>query len=163
MINPLLIICPLFLIIPVYAESLSSGDYIQQVTKIEKPFELRDPFKPPRIKMKTIAKVKEGGYRNGIYTNIPSINELEMGNFRIVGILVGKERRAMAKLNKKSKNKQSEVSANATFILQEGMKIGQEQAELKAILPGGVVFVEKITNVYGQDEYLETVMPISQE
>ena len=46
-------------------------------------------------------------------------------------------------------------------ILREGMKIGADQAELKAILPGGIILVEKITNVYGEEEYLETVIPIS--
>jgi type IV pilus assembly protein PilP len=47
------------------------------------------------------------------------------------------------------------------IILKEGMKIGQDEAELKAILPGGIVLVEKIVNVYGQEEFLETVIPIS--
>ena len=41
------------------------------------------------------------------------------------------------------------------------MKIGEDGAELKAILPGGIIVVEKIVNVYGQEEYLETVIPIS--
>jgi len=47
------------------------------------------------------------------------------------------------------------------IILKEGMKIGDDGAELKAILPGGIILVEKIVNVYGQEEYLETVIPIS--
>ena len=47
------------------------------------------------------------------------------------------------------------------IILKEGMKIGEDGAELKAILPGGIILVEKIVNVYGQEEYLETVIPIS--
>jgi type IV pilus assembly protein PilP len=47
------------------------------------------------------------------------------------------------------------------IIMKEGMKIGPDNAELKAILPGGIVLVEKIVNVYGEDEFLETVIPIS--
>ena len=41
------------------------------------------------------------------------------------------------------------------------MKISHGEAEVKAILPGGVVIVEKIKNIYDQDEYLETILPIS--
>jgi hypothetical protein len=51
--------------------------------------------------------------------------------------------------------------AKKIIIFKEGAKIGAEAAELKAILPGGIVLVEKITNVYGEEEYLETVIPIS--
>jgi hypothetical protein len=35
--------------------------------------------------------------------------------------------------------------------------------DVKAILPGGIILVEKIRNVYDQDEYLETVLPVSSE
>ena len=49
------------------------------------------------------------------------------------------------------------------FYIKEGMKLGSSGAEVKAILPGGIVLVEKIRNVYDQDEYLETVIPISNE
>ena len=41
------------------------------------------------------------------------------------------------------------------------MKIGRDKIEVKAILPGGMILVEKITNIYGDDEYIETVIPIS--
>ena len=53
------------------------------------------------------------------------------------------------------------LNGKQQLILREGMKIGKSNAELKAILPGGVIFVEKITNVYNEIEYLETVIPIS--
>jgi type IV pilus assembly protein PilP len=69
----------------------------------------------------------------------------------------GKERRAMAKLASNG------VVGSDVFYLKEGMKIGPNSAEVKAILPGGVVLVEKIRNVYDQDEYLETVLPLSNE
>ena len=48
-----------------------------------------------------------------------------------------------------------------SFILKEGMSLGKNKAELKAILPGGIVLVEKFKNVYDQDEYLETIIPVS--
>lgn len=49
------------------------------------------------------------------------------------------------------------------YILKEGMKVGVDDAEVKAILPGGIVVVEKIVNVYDQQEYIETVIPVSAE
>ena len=50
-----------------------------------------------------------------------------------------------------------------TFILKEGMKLGENQAELKAILPGGIVVVEKLKDVYDKDEFIETLIPVSPE
>ena len=49
------------------------------------------------------------------------------------------------------------------YYIKEGMKLGENGAEVKAILPGGIVLVEKIRNVYDQDEYLETVIPVSND
>jgi type IV pilus assembly protein PilP len=40
------------------------------------------------------------------------------------------------------------------------MKLGENNAELRAILPGGLILVEKNINIYGEEEYLETVIPI---
>ena len=50
-----------------------------------------------------------------------------------------------------------------TFIIKEGMSLGLDNAIVKAIMPGGVVLVEKIKNVYDQFEYLETLLPISNQ
>ena len=47
------------------------------------------------------------------------------------------------------------------MLLKEGRTLGKNRAEVRAILPGGVVLVEKITNVYEQDEYIETIIPIT--
>jgi type IV pilus assembly protein PilP len=40
------------------------------------------------------------------------------------------------------------------------MVLGNNNAEIRAILPGGVVLVEKLINVYDQEEYLETILPL---
>jgi type IV pilus assembly protein PilP len=66
--------------------------------------------------------------------------------------MVGKERRALARV----------AGRPDVLVLREGMKLGRDNAELKAILPGGIILVEKLVNVYGEEEYLETVIPISQ-
>lgn len=124
-------------------------------TKIENPFNLRDPFKAPINK--SDGKIKGKGWLSsgkGQYSNIgeTALDQLSVGQIKVVGVLIGKERRALVNLGKENKQ---------IIILKEGMKIGPEAAELKAILPGGIVLVEKIVNVYGEEEYLETVIPIS--
>ncbi|MGB0453529.1 MAG: hypothetical protein ACPGJV_07420, partial [Bacteriovoracaceae bacterium] len=82
----------------------------------------------------------------------PSLASTPISNIKIVGIFLGKDRRAVAALRSGSQN---------TFILKEGMQIGENKAEIKAILPGGIVLVEKIRNVYDQEEFLETIIPVS--
>lgn len=123
-----------------------------QKTYIKNPFELRDPFKRPNFKKKRLAKERYGGRVIGDkFTNLPSIESLKIDKIRIVGIVLGKNRRAVAKVG------------NDTYVLKEGMTLGENQAELKAILPGGIVLVEKFKNVYDQDEFLETIIPVSVE
>ena len=122
-------------------------------TKIKNPFNLRDPFKRKRLSL----RVKKGKYsaflKGNFFSNLPSIENVPLNDIRIVGILLGKKRRAMAKIK----------NGKDTYLLKEGMRLGLDNAEIKAILPGGIVVVEKIRNVYNQEEYLETIIPISSE
>jgi Tfp pilus assembly protein PilP len=147
----------LLLIISIGAYSAppaSTGkNFFQDKTNIENPFNLRDPFRPPQLK--SDAKKTGRGFKitgKGEYSNINevSLDQLNLQTLKVVGVLIGKERRAMVTSGGKS-----------ITILREGMKIGPEMVELKAILPGGIVLVEKIVNVYGEEEFLETVVPIS--
>jgi type IV pilus assembly protein PilP len=128
------------------------SQFFKDKTKIENPFDLRDPFKAPQMKME---KTKDkGGYFSsgtGQYSNRKEEPIKDINEIKLMGVLIGKERRALVNIKG---NKE-------VIILKEGMKIGQDGIELKAILPGGIVLVEKIVNVYGQEEYLETVIPIS--
>ena len=87
------------------------------------------------------------------YSNRPSLAGVALDNISIVGVMLGKNRRAIAK-TKGSKD---------TFIIKEGMSLGLDNAVVRAIMPGGVVLVEKIKNVYDQFEYLETLLPISNQ
>lgn len=127
------------------------SNFFRDKTKIEKPFELRDPFKAPVFKAEKATQKSgyfvsgKGNYSNIVEKTVNSIEEL-----KVVGVLIGKERRVMVAPQK-----------GQIIILKEGQKIGNDGAELKAILPGGIILVEKIVNVYGQEEYLETVIPIS--
>jgi len=128
------------------------SNFFRDKTKIEKPFELRDPFKAPQSKVEK-NKDKEGYFISGKgqYSNIKEDAMPSVDSIKVVGVLIGRERRAMVRGGDKG----------SIIILKEGMKIGEDGAELKAILPGGIILVEKIINVYGQEEYLETVIPIS--
>ncbi|MGE3609397.1 MAG: pilus assembly protein PilP [Bacteriovoracaceae bacterium] len=129
--------------------------FFKDKTKIENPLELRDPFKPnlPRVEDKAEQK-QNYFFKQGRYSNIDNekdVEDLSIDKMKVVGVMIGKERRALIK----------NPTSKGIVVLKEGMKVGPEEAELKAILPGGIVLVEKIINVYGQEEYLETVIPIS--
>ena len=138
-------------------------------TFVKNPLELRDPFK------RKINK-KKGGPQGkakipGLYQNIDSnIENKSVESIRIVGVLIGDERRALARIAKAGSSGGQggsgggkEQTESAVFYLKEGMRVGPNGAEVKAIVPGGVVLVEKIRNVYDQDEYLETVIPVSSD
>lgn len=127
-------------------------------TYLKNPLDLRDPFKR-RINKKRGSHSSNRTYESGIYSNQgDKIEDKPIESIRIVGIMIGKERRAMAKISQGGRSLGDEV-----YFIKEGMKIGPNGAEVKAILPGGIVLVEKIRNVYDQDEYLETVIPVSNE
>lgn len=134
----------------------SSANFFKNKTKIDNPFNLRDPFKAPQFKVSESEKAKKGFFVSGKgqYTNIADValDKIQVTQLKVVGVLIGKERRALIN---------NGTEASKVIIVKEGMKIGPESAELKAILPGGIILVEKIVNVYGEEEYLETVIPIS--
>jgi hypothetical protein len=151
----------LFFCLAIGAQSAPKGtaQFFANKTKIENPFKLRDPFKAPFMKSDGKRQGRGGSYTisgKGEYSNIAEIPTqiLSPSNLRVVGVLIGKERRAMVSMGMGGKG-------SKIFVLKEGMKLGPEGAELKAILPGGIVLVEKMVNVYGEEEFLETVIPIS--
>jgi hypothetical protein len=134
--------------------AINPSTFFKDKTRIANPFELRDPFKAPLIKNSNSKdESASSSLQNGIYTNLveKSLTGVSIQKIKVVGVLIGKERRAMVQFD-------TDISVT---ILKEGMKLGPDNAELKAILPGGIVLVEKIVNVYGQEEFLETVIPIS--
>lgn len=120
-------------------------------TSIENPVKLRDPFKPPKpetIRKKDAPETKK---TDGVYSNVEEIGVVPLADIKIMGVLIGRERRAIL----------STKNSNAQYIIKEGAKLGKNQAEVRAIVPGGLILVEKVTNIYGETEYLETVIPIS--
>ena len=109
-------------------------------TKIKNPFRLRDPFKRKILSL----KAKRGKYsaflKGNFFSNLPSIDNVPLNDIKIVGVLLGKKRRAMAKIR----------NGKDTYLLKEGMRLGLDNDEIKAILQGGIDVVEKIRNVYNQ-------------
>jgi type IV pilus assembly protein PilP len=138
-------------------DSGSAYRLFKSKTYVKNPLDLRDPFKRKINKKKGTAQQHKTS-ENGIYSNqIDTIENKALESIKIVGIMTGKERRAMAKIT------DGKTVGTEVYFIKEGMKIGPNSAEVKAILPGGIVLVEKIRNVYDQDEYLETVIPVSSE
>ncbi|WP_146037875.1 hypothetical protein [Halobacteriovorax sp. DA5] len=89
------------------------------------------------------------------FSNKLTTDHLRIDRLRVTGIFLGKDPRAIIK-------QVEEEGLSQAVIIKEGMKIGPDQVEVKAILPGGVVLVEKIINVYDEEEYLETILPLSE-
>lgn len=130
-------------------------NFFKYISKIKDPFNLRDPFKSP-LKRQTVKKRKtsKSNYTDGNTLRSGSrVNwsAIPLTSLTITGVIIGENRRAMV----------ITPEAKTVKILKEGMRVGPDKAILKAILPSGVIFVEKIVNVYGQEEYLETVIPLS--
>ena len=127
-------------------------------TSIQNPFDMRDPFKRRTQKLKSTS-VKDYKLDKTVFSNLPTLDGVPLDKIKITGVILGDQRRAIAKVDT-GENKQAEPE---TFIIKEGMKLGFNKAEVKAILPGGIVLVEKIKNVYDQEEYIETIMPVTVE
>ena len=130
-------------------KTLKINEFFKDKTDIPDPLSLRDPFKIP-------IKIGDRGARAGKLKELGSedISNIEISPSQLIvkGIYLGENRRALASLG----------GSNSLFVLKEGMKIGNSHAIVRAILPGGVIVVEKIINIYNQEEYLETIIPISE-
>lgn len=164
----------IFLLLIIYPlQGISQTQYTDDVPlelfdadeqQMREALKLRDPFKRQRRTRSSKGLDIPDGPRTDFSQNISSIDGVALRQIRVVGVLLGSDRRALAKVaDKISTPGEPERLSDETYVLREGMKIGENEAELKAILPGGIVLVEKITNVYDQDEYLETIIPITNQ
>lgn len=142
-----------------YSAEKKLPEFFQRTkTSIQNPFDMRDPFKRRTQKLKSTS-VKDYKLDKTVFSNLPTLDGVPLDKIKITGVILGDQRRAIAKVDS-GENKQAEPE---TFIIKEGMKLGFNKAEVKAILPGGIVLVEKIKNVYDQEEYIETIMPVTVE
>lgn len=146
-------------------QTFELGEYVfreGQRTNIRNPFELRDPFRRDvPTEQKSISDIIRSSTE---FSNLPSIDGVPVENIRITGVILGENRRAIARVSRGAGGGRGgrggdNLSAES-FIIKEGMRLGEYDAEVKAILPGGVVLVEQILNVYNQVEYIETILPV---
>lgn len=147
MINKLIIAFLCFTVLSVEAKI---DEIFKGHTSIKEPFSLRDPFQVPKLRSEKSRKRKQR--ISGVWDNIPTLNgEVNIDELVIKGVLIGKSRRVMISIGE----------SKEVFTLSEGDVLGNARTKIEAILPGGIILVEKITNIYGEDEYIETVVPIS--
>ena len=138
-------------LLPTFVFAKTYKFYGNVETDIKDPFQMRDPFKKPLIKSKVAKKSESKFFRDGKYSNIPTLTGIPLDKIKVVGVFLGKNRRAIAQVEGDDKNH---------FIIREGMVLGSNNGEVRAVMPGGIVLVEKIKNLYDQYEYLETLIPI---
>lgn len=125
-------------------------DIFRGQTSIEKPFELRDPFQPPIFPSQALTERKQSN--NGVWDNQKKLeSDVKLEEIKITGVLIGTNRRVILQIG----------NDKTSYTLKEGETIGPIGPEVKAILPGGIILAEKINNIYGEPEYIETVIPIS--
>lgn len=143
------------------AEEASNGQTPPSFLTRER-LQIRDPFKRELPKKQRVLKKDRFGSTS--YTNVFSLEGVPLDKIRIVGVILGKERSALAKIAKDSGDSggEGEEDTSPVITIKEGMELGLNGGQVRAILPGGIVVVEKIRNVYDQDEYLETIIPISE-
>src|SRR5690606_6760339 len=142
----LLLMCA-FLTNSAVANSVKLPQFFERTkTDIKNPFEMRDPFKRKSHKLKSNANAASKVGKT-VFSNIPTLEGVTLDKLKIVGVILGEQRRAIAKAQDGDDPKKF-----TTFVIKEGMTMGANNAEVKAILPGGIVLVEKIRNVYDQEE-----------
>ncbi|MDH4469110.1 MAG: hypothetical protein QE271_13710 [Bacteriovoracaceae bacterium] len=137
-------------------ESKSTNPLANLKTKITKPMDLRDPFKPPAVETND-AKLKDKKTQiiNGTYTNIQTLDSINLDNIVVTGVVILSKTNRRAIITSKS-------TSDAPLVIKEGEKIAEGKVQLKAIFEKSLHFIEEITNVYGQKEILETKVPLSE-
>lgn len=137
------------------ALTVSQTEVFEEVLNIENPYDLRDPFKSPELGGGEDEVKKKTRFEGGIFTNESPGNHIPLEKLVVHAIVY-------SKANKKALVKAKGERSKKLYVLKEGMKIKRQDIVLKQILPKALLFVEEITNVYGQPEYVESVIPILQ-
>lgn len=80
-------------------------------------------------------------------------DELELyglDSIKMIGVLTGPDRlRAML-----------QIPDGKTFLVSERMKVGIHQGIIKKITPDEVIVREKVKNILGEDEYIDSEIPL---
>lgn len=112
----------------------------QPTFTLENSLSLRDPFR--RFTPKANANTDENGL-------IPELERYELDKYRLMGIITGPK-----------KNKALVLSTvdGRMHIVAEKQRIGVKRGVVKKIAPGSVVVEEKVVNLLGQEEKVETAI-----
>ena len=99
---------------------------------------IRDPFRRPDV----------GGQEVGVRS---PLERFPASDFQMVGVLTGPERiRAMVL-----------APDGKSHFVAEMMKIGQRKGIVRRITSNSILIREKIVNVFGQEESVDTELPLS--
>ena len=90
----------LFLLLCSSVMASSPSNIFKGLTSIKEPFELRDPFRPAKIEIER-GKTVVGKISSGVYSNIPVLGDIEIEEMLVVGVIIGKERRAFVRVKGK--------------------------------------------------------------
>ncbi len=105
---------------------------------------LRDPFRKPMLKVST--EVTEGG-------SIPELERYPLDQLKLIGIITGPK-----------KNKALLTTPNGRMhIVTERMHVGNRRGLIKRIVPGTILVEEKVVNLLGQEEKIETTLEFEKE
>lgn len=162
----ILVSVTVFSIHPAMAQDGQQGDPAAPNFLTRERLQIRDPFKREMPKKQRLLKKDQFGSTN--YSNVLTLEGIPLERIRVVGVILGKTRSALARIAGDSGPAPSVMGGEGgeempeVITIKEGMPLGVNGGEVRAILPGGIVVVEKIRNVYDQDEYLETIIPISE-
>lgn len=118
------------------AAAAKSGKEEAEIS-LESSLTLRDPFRQPQMKVAT--EVNEGG-------KIPELERFQVEQFRLMGIITGPKKHKAMLAGPDGK----------IFIVSESMRLGSRRGLVKKISAGGVLIEEKIVNILGQEERVET-------
>lgn len=122
----------------------------EELTEIENPFEMRDPFLPPESFLEQ-SLIGGGNLTVPIGDPMRVLETLkDFSQIKIIGILKSNgSNRAMVEVEGK------------THLLQEGMVVGEEGATILAIREKGMVLGEEKLNIYRKKELFEKIIQVN--
>jgi Tfp pilus assembly protein PilP len=124
---------------PVQAASTQNFD--EANLSLETSINLRDPF----------SRVANRGMVENNEDKIPELERYELDKFSLVGIITGP---------KKSKALLVADETKKLHVVSEKARIGTRGGYVKSIEPGMVTIEEKVVNLLGQEESIETVLEL---
>jgi Tfp pilus assembly protein PilP len=132
--------------------ALSQDEYppFEELTEIDNPFEMRDPFMQPDIDDQDDLKALESSELTETEKDRIALKNLnDLSKIKVVGIITGlKRNRALIEVEGRN------------LILSEGMEVGKKGGKIIAIREKGLVYTEFQKNIYRKEEVIEKVLKV---